>query len=173
MPPDSEISALFLFLVFHSNHLLKVKAGWPHSCWCNTKSHIHNESVNSLGRQVRGAQVAGGKKTAIGGLFFIPFIFEKYVLSWQYLGLPEFNLISNLELTNPLFSWKCLPWIVLTCLKSMLLFGKLPFFDSCHLFFGQAGLTTCQCCFRMNAVGEVPAALSQLRGASFLWCASE
>ena len=46
-----------------------MKAGPPHLGLCKTKSNTHTESVNSLCRQVRGAQVAGENKTAIGGLF--------------------------------------------------------------------------------------------------------
>ena len=69
---------------------------------------LPSECVNSLSREARGPQEAGGNKIASGRHIF--FLFSSNpVLSWQHLVSPELNFISNLELTNAFFSWKCLP----------------------------------------------------------------
>ena len=64
------------------------------------------ESVNSLSKEATGPQVAGGNKLQVVHNFFSLFS-SNPVLSWQHLVPPELNFISNLELTNVFFLWKC------------------------------------------------------------------
>ena len=66
----------------------------------------HLERVNSLGRKARGPQAAGGNKLQVADVFSSLFS-SNPVLSWQHLVPPELNFISNLELTNVFFLWKC------------------------------------------------------------------
>ena len=86
----------------------------------------HLESVNSFGREARGPQAVGGNKTASGRYSF--FLFSSNpVLSWQHLVHHELNFISNLELTNVFFLWKC---FLKLCQWAMYFLGNVPYFKT-------------------------------------------
>ena len=96
-------------------------------------SKLAGESINSLDRKAKGPQVAGGNKTPSFKHFFL--FSSNPVLSWQHLVPPELNFISNLELTNAFFSWKCFPSAML--MDHVFAWKSAFLQDSCQLFYGQ------------------------------------